>query len=421
MKYFCGLDFGTSNTAISVLRTEGHGNSIKDIKVVTVEPSVIFYPKQRVVDDIYHVGNEAIENYMKHKMEGRFIKSIKTLLPDTSFDHTIINTRPYVLDDILSGILKYFKTKAESYVGDKIESVYMGRPVYFSSNKNEDKIAEKRLLNAAWRAGFKERKLLYEPVAAAFAYSMKIDEPKTVFVADLGGGTSDFNLINIKPVGSGDENNTEIISVDGVRVGGDDFDSDIMSKKVIKYLGYGSKFNSLGKWLEMPVHIYTVLRRWEHLHLLDNLKIYEQLREIKSSSDYREAIVKLERLLKDKLAYFLFKAIESSKIELSSNDKTQILYKHKEIDLDIPLKIETFNRMIRDRVSLIFQTIDTILEGSGIGVHDISAVILNGGTSEVNMIKNMFIEKFGDKILQIDIFTGVSMGLAIAAWKNFQY
>ena len=204
-------------------------------------------------------------------------------------------------------------------------------------------------------------------------------------------------------------------------MGGDDFDSDIMSKKVIKYLGYGSKFNSLGKWLEMPVHIYTVLRRWEHLHLLDNLKIYEQLREIKSSSDYREAIVKLERLLKDKVAYFLFKAIESAKIELSSNDKTQILYKHKEIDLDIPLKIETFNRMISDRVFLIFQTIDTILGGSGIGLHDISAVILNGGTSEVKMIKNMFIEKFGDKILQNDIFTGVSMGLAIAAWKNFQY
>ena len=100
MDIFCGLDFGTSNSVVSVLNCQ-----VPQTRSVIREPSVLYFPKQGICDSTHFVGNEAIKQYLRHNMEGRFIQSLKTLLSDEEFKPTLINKRPYRPDDLVALII----------------------------------------------------------------------------------------------------------------------------------------------------------------------------------------------------------------------------------------------------------------------------------------------------------------------------
>ena len=68
-----------------------------------------------------------------------------------------------------------------------------------------------------------------EPIAAAFEYERRISGEEIAFIADFGGGTSDFTIMRLGPdhVDKTDRS-SDILGVDGVYVGGNNFDSTIM-------------------------------------------------------------------------------------------------------------------------------------------------------------------------------------------------
>ena len=112
---FCGLDFGTSNTSVAIYREDKNGNCCEH-KVIANEPSVLFFPASGIFDNEFFVGKKAMEEYVLHEMQGRFIKSLKSLLPYSSYKYTLINKRPYQPDDLLMYILKHFKAAIDSYL-----------------------------------------------------------------------------------------------------------------------------------------------------------------------------------------------------------------------------------------------------------------------------------------------------------------
>ena len=72
-------------------------------------------------------------------------------------------------------------------------------------------------------AGLNVRQVLNEPTAAAVAYGMGTDEEKTVLVYDLGGGTFDISMIDIK------REEIKVICTGGDHnLGGKDFDDRII-------------------------------------------------------------------------------------------------------------------------------------------------------------------------------------------------
>jgi hypothetical chaperone protein len=77
-----------------------------------------------------------------------------------------------------------------------------------------------------------------EPIAAAFEYERRISGEEIAFIADFGGGTSDFTIMRLGPdhVDKTDRS-SDILGVDGVYVGGNNFDSSIMWRSLIKYFG----------------------------------------------------------------------------------------------------------------------------------------------------------------------------------------
>ena len=54
-------------------------------------------------------------------------------------------------------------------------------------------------MNAAHQAGFDEVYVQKEPIAAAFEYERRISGEEIAFIADFGGGTSDFIIMRLGP------------------------------------------------------------------------------------------------------------------------------------------------------------------------------------------------------------------------------
>ena len=68
-------------------------------------------------------------------------------------------------------------------------------------------------------SGFNVRRLINEPTAAAFAYGLDKKKRGKFLVYDLGGGTFDVSLLNLK------DNLFKVIGTSGdSKLGGDDFD-----------------------------------------------------------------------------------------------------------------------------------------------------------------------------------------------------
>jgi hypothetical chaperone protein len=196
-KYLYGIDFGTSNSALSIFDTEQ--NVITD--TITVSSLLYFSAFQNHSQPLkYFVGQDAVTEYIREEMQGRFMKSIKRILPRSSFTETKVFTETMNASDLVTLILKELKQKADKITGSNCTKAIIGRPVFFDDDNNEkDALAQQRLLKAAQLAGFTEIRFQYEPIAAAYAYEKSITGKEKVLVADLGGGTTDFTFIELDP------------------------------------------------------------------------------------------------------------------------------------------------------------------------------------------------------------------------------
>lgn len=192
--YIYGIDFGTTNSALAVLNVETY-----QIEKIFTAPSVLFFPavqpNYETLD--YRIGNKAIEQYVASQMKGRFMKSIKRILPNKSFTHTRIASKMMKAEDLVCMIISFLKKQADAYLKQEITTAVVGRPVVFDKQQEKDELAQQRLAKAVEQSGFKEYYFQMEPVAAAFAYEHSLQKEELVLVGDFGGGTSDFTLMRL--------------------------------------------------------------------------------------------------------------------------------------------------------------------------------------------------------------------------------
>ena len=417
MDIFCGLDFGTSNSVVSVLNCQ-----VPQTRSVIREPSVLYFPKQGICDSTHFVGNEAIKQYLRHNMEGRFIQSLKTLLSDEEFKPTLINKRPYRPDDLVALIISDLKVKAEKIIKKQIHTVVLGRPVYFSDIPKCDALAERRLKNAARMAGFRNVSFQYEPVAAAYAYKTKISNKRTVFVADVGGGTTDFTVMTLDPTQEKFSNHRDdILATDGIHVGGDEFDTAIMWNRVIHHFGFRSYYESWGKSLEVPVYIYRTLCKWDRIAFLKTMTLREELHYILSGSAEKRKIKQLITLIDKNLGYLLFQSIENSKIALTEWDAAGLDFQKAGISIQERITEKNFSNYIMEMLLNISRTIQRVIKKAKLSEDDIDDVFLTGGSSRVRSLVRLFQYKFGAVKIQFDddAFTNVATGLALYQLQDF--
>src|SRR5258708_17168438 len=193
----CGLDFGTSNSAIGV--AGGKTAALAPIEASkTVMPSAVFFDyeaKGRVL-----FGNEAITTYVG-QTEGRLMRALKSILGSALIDEeTSLGGRKVRLREVVEIFVRHLKHKAEAFAGREITTVVHGRPVRFVDDDDRADARAQGVLEAiARRAGFRDVVFVYEPIAAAHHYERTVQSEELALIADIGGGTSDFSIVRVGP------------------------------------------------------------------------------------------------------------------------------------------------------------------------------------------------------------------------------
>jgi hypothetical chaperone protein len=315
-----GIDFGTSNSVLSIFNETTH-----EIETTLSIPSILYFPDEYdpALPLKYFVGSAAIEQYIADGMKGRFMKSIKRVLPRTNFVETRIHNKSFTAAGLITLILKELKGKADAIVGYDCKKAILGRPVFFDDeNTLNDSIAQKRLLQAANQAGLTDIRFQFEPIGAAFAYEKIISKKEKVLVADLGGGTTDFTFIELDPVKSLEKDRRkDILATGGIYIGGDSFDSAFMWEKGTPYFGRGVMYESMpGKLVDVPPSFFSNICSWEKMNFFNGLKVQNDLRQYYSYSKQNEKLKNLITLTENNLGYSIFQSIEKTKVDLSQLD-----------------------------------------------------------------------------------------------------
>ncbi len=130
----------------------------------------------------------------------------------------------YSPEEISAMVLGKLKADAEAKLGEKVEEAVITVPAYFDDSQRQ---ATK---NSGEIAGFKVRRIINEPTAAALAYGMNRQKSEKIVVYDFGGGTFDISVLEV-----GDDV-VEVKSTGGdTHLGGDDFDKRINEYLVAEY------------------------------------------------------------------------------------------------------------------------------------------------------------------------------------------
>lgn len=410
----CGLDFGTSNSAVALPSGE-----VLAVDRAALEPrlfrSVLFFPEGE--SDV-HAGAEAIARYLDDG-EGRFIQSIKTHLPSASFTATQIRNRRLKLEELIAILIGRLRGSAEESSGLALDSVVLGRPAVFSADPKLDALAEGRLRRAAELAGFTEIRFLIEPIAAALAYEAHLKRDELVLVADFGAGTSDLTLMRLGPSRRDKpDRRPDVVGSTGVYVGGDKFDAAIMKHKLLRYFGAGTTYNEhmSAQRLPIPPHVVNKLLSWHEMSFIRERSTQELIERMLRTGDNVKAIEALQDLVMHNLGYQLFRAIEAAKIELSTETETRLRFSEARIELDLKITRAEFERFSAPLLDALSACLDRLLASAGQDAKGIDAVFLTGGSSQIPAVQRLFSARFGEERLRSgDAFTSVAEGMGRAS------
>lgn len=184
LKRVYGIDLGTTYSAIAYVDEHGKPVIVPNQESERITPSVVLFDGESVI-----VGNTAKE---AAKVEPhRVVSRVKQQMGDPHFVFEY-DGQIYSPEDLSSFILRKVVGDAEIALSEKITDVVITCPAYFGTDERE------ATANAGRLAGLNVRAILNEPTAAAIAYGLEQGEDQTVLVYDLGGGTFDVTMIEIK-------------------------------------------------------------------------------------------------------------------------------------------------------------------------------------------------------------------------------
>jgi molecular chaperone DnaK (HSP70) len=369
--YVLGIDLGTSNSVVSVYK-KGKPE-VLEISGNHVTPSVVNYRK----DGSVIVGMQA-----KRKMliePDNTVVSIKRRLGEENFTVTC-HGKKFTPEQVSSQILDFLKTGAQNQ--EKIQLEGSARyaviciPANFDNNKRE---ATKK---AGELAGLEVLRLLEEPVAAAMAYGVGKNRDQKILVYDLGGGTFDVSILEVKTsADKSSEPKFSVLAKEGIPdLGGDDFDDKIMgilNREFVKQTG---------------------------IDLMD---------EKKDQGISKAKIRAAGMVLKEKA--------EQAKKDLSEMDSTTVdapnLIKGEDgtlHHLSVEITRPQFEETIIDLVKKTEKAITAALAAAKLNNDDIDRIILVGGSTKVPLVKKVVTEMLGkEPFADIHPDTVVSQGAAI--------
>lgn len=325
-----GIDLGTTFSAMAFIDAFGRPTTILNSNGNSTTPSVVLFGADGII-----VGEEAV---LAAAMEAdRVAECVKRDMGSRHFRKDL-GGQHLPPEVISSYILKKLKADAERKLGPVTHAV-ITVPAYFDERRRQATV------NAGKLAGLEVLDILNEPTAAAIAYGFHQgylrhgnrdeEKPIRILVYDLGGGTFDVTLMEIK----GDHFQT--LATDGdVKLGGRDWDEK-----------------------------------------LANLIAERFIRE------YREDPRQNQESL-----YELYRAAETAKRTLSEREQALVVISHVGTRFKTTITRADFEATTASLLNRTRITTEIVLQQSKLAWKDIDRVLLVGGSSRMPMVSRMLKE-----------------------------
>lgn len=318
-----GIDLGTTYSVMAYM-DNGTPRIIPNDLGDRLTPSVVYFSE----DGEILVGKKARRAAMLNPE--RTVFSIKRRM-GTKYRVTI-DEKEHTPQEISSMILQKLKSDTEAYLGETIEQAVITVPAYFTDAQRQ------ATRDAGMITGFRVRRIIDEPTAAAISYGLDKEDDQILMVYDLGGGTFDVSVIEM--VGGV----FQVLSIKGNnRLGGDDFD-----ERIVKLL-------------------LEEVKRQHGLDLSRDSKAMLRLRD----------------------------AAQEAKIELSGVTKTNILIEavamtdKGPITVDMELTRAKFEALVGDLIDSTIQPSKEAISDAGLQPEDISNVLLVGGSTRIPRVQSI--------------------------------
>ncbi len=374
MPKILGIDLGTTNSAMAYVEA-GQPKIIENKEGNRTTPSVVAFSKsgERLVGVLakrQSVTNSKNTIYSAKRLIGRKfsdaeVQRDKKLLPYEIREskeggaEVKMGEKWYRPAEISAMVLQKLKQDAEEKLGEKIEEAVITVPAYFDDSQR------KATQDAGIIAGFKVRRIINEPTAAALAYGLEKKKDEKIVVYDFGGGTFDVSVLEIAA------DTVEVKATGGdTHLGGDDFDQKITD------------------W------IIGEFKKQEGIDLSKDALALQRLRD----------------------------AAEKAKHELSSTEVAEINIPFVTSDasgpkhLDLKLSRAKLEDLVAEFIERAEQRTISTVNDSGFKIEDIDEILLVGGQTRMPAIQGSVKKLFGkEPHLGINPDEVVAVGAAVQA------
>jgi len=407
MRPIIGIDFGTTNSVVALLRPDGTAVTLARPGGDVVRSVLCFWAEAG--SPVRHAaGAAAIAAYLDDPLESRLLLSLKSYLAQRSFSETRIFGRAWSLEALIALFLGELLAPLQGAVAGA--RVVVGRPVRFVG-EGDDGLGERRLRGAFAAAGFPDVTVALEPAAAGHRFAATLDRPATVLVADFGGGTSDFSVLRFEP---GPPRRVAPLGHAGVGIAGDAFDYRIIDRVVSPLLGKGDSYSVWGKPMPVPAGWYASFARWHLLSLMRAPKVLRDIADVARTAEHPERLKRLVRLVEEEAGYALYQAVSKAKAGLSRAESVTLEFAHADFTVTAPIARADFEDWIAPELARIGAAVDAALVDAGMAAAGIDRVFLTGGTSLVPAVRRIFEQRFGaERLVGGGEFVSVAEGLAL--------
>ncbi|HEX7966225.1 MAG TPA: molecular chaperone DnaK [Gammaproteobacteria bacterium] len=379
MSKIIGIDLGTTNSCVAIMEG-GKPRVIENSEGDRTTPSIVAFTKENEVVVGQSAKRQAVTNpkntlYAIKRLIGRKFKDdvvqkdvgmvpYKIVGADNGDAWVDVNDKKMAPPEISARVLMKMKKTAEDYLGEPVTEAVVTVPAYFNDSQRQ---ATK---DAGKIAGLEVKRIINEPTAAALAYGMdKVKGDRKIAVYDLGGGTFDVSIIEIAEVDG--EHQFEVLATNGdTFLGGEDFD-----KRIIDFIA-------------------------------------DEFRK-EQGIDVRSDPLAMQRLKE---------AAEKAKIELSSNQQTEVNLPYITADasgpkhLNVKLTRAKLESLVGDLISKTVEPCRIALKDAGLSASDLQDVILVGGQTRMPKVQETVKEFFGrEPRKDVNPDEAVAVGAAIQA------
>ncbi|UCI26002.1 Hsp70 family protein [Mesorhizobium sp. B2-8-5] len=413
---FGGIDFGTSNSTVGVIR-DGRARLVALEGEQPTLPSAVFFNFE---DGHTYFGRRAISDYTD-SIEGRLMRSLKSVLGSTlANEKTRIKARQIGFIDIVGLFIDHLKKRLEEDAGGPVDNVVLGRPVQFvDDDAAADMKAQGELEKAARAQGFRHIAFQFEPIAAALDYEQKVAREELALIVDMGGGTSDFSIVRVSPERArSTDRKADILANRGVHIGGTDFDRLLSIAHVMPELGYLTRTKDHKR--NLPAAYFIDLATWQRINLVYTAKAMNDLRQIRYEAERADLVDRFIRVVEHRYGHAMAGLVERAKIALTDQSSAEVKVSLPGARFAAEITRADLEETIAGDIERVAATVRQTIADAGVAASAITAVFLTGGSTAIPLAKRQILSLVPQaSVIEGDMFGSVGLGLALDAQRKY--